>query len=488
MSTPALPARPASPGAWALLLAAALVVCVWVALSPPSANDLVAGDEGYYGVMARNLIASPAQWAWPSLSPLGPPGDKPPGEPALIALAIGVLGPTATAVRVPSLLAAVLTLFASALLARRLAGAWAAWFTLALLGTLPWYADGARRAAAELPLTAFGLLALVVFTAEQPRRGRAFVAGVLFGAGFLCKLWLVGLLVAPALLLLPRGRAGRTLAALAAGFALPLGAHLALTAAAGPGALAHWAQVTLGFSLASRMGGTGYAAYWLGGPLYYARILGHAFVLVLPLLAIGLVRAAATARRPAARALLAAVAGVALLSVFRIKMGGYLHPLVPQFAILAAFGFEWLRARARTLAFALAVLALAGGSARTAQRLPPRFHDTGFREVCAAVEPVLAGTPREAEVILAPEWPVFAFHTFRRGAYWRSPYVAWTPARFAAMTRGPEPRVFVVDTSRTQYGGWPDDSTLAWLVAHTQERTAAIPGARRGTLRVFVRP
>jgi len=41
--------------------------------------------------------------------------DKPPGEPALIALAIRALGPTVTAVRLPSLLAAMVTLLASAL-------------------------------------------------------------------------------------------------------------------------------------------------------------------------------------------------------------------------------------------------------------------------------------------------------------------------------------------------------------------------------------
>ena len=61
-------------------------------------------------------------------------------------------------------------------------------------------------------------------------------------------------------------------------------------------------------------------------------------------------------------------------------------------------------------------------------------------------------------------------------------------ARLAALAGASGPRVFVVDTSRTLYGGWPDAATLAWLEGHTREITAGIPGAHGRPLRVFVRP
>src|SRR6185436_14249285 len=80
-----------------------LVACaagvVWLVLSPPGRNDLAGGDEGYYGTMARNVLASRAQLVSPSLSPLGPPGDKPPLYPLLIAPFVRAWGPVPAAVR-----------------------------------------------------------------------------------------------------------------------------------------------------------------------------------------------------------------------------------------------------------------------------------------------------------------------------------------------------------------------------------------------------
>lgn len=39
-------------------------------------NDLIGGNEGYYGVMARNILEDPSYIINTSLSPLGEPGDK----------------------------------------------------------------------------------------------------------------------------------------------------------------------------------------------------------------------------------------------------------------------------------------------------------------------------------------------------------------------------------------------------------------------------
>ncbi|HKQ57320.1 MAG TPA: hypothetical protein VJY35_05595, partial [Candidatus Eisenbacteria bacterium] len=112
---------PGRPG-WvrAAALAAVLGVGVlWVVWSPPDANDLVAGDEGYYGTLARNLLAAPDQRLSPSLTPLGPPGDKPPFYPALLAIPVAVLGPTAAALRWPSLVLSLLVAIATGALAAR---------------------------------------------------------------------------------------------------------------------------------------------------------------------------------------------------------------------------------------------------------------------------------------------------------------------------------------------------------------------------------
>jgi hypothetical protein len=50
-------------------------------------------------------------------------------------------------------------------------------------------------------------------------------------------------------------------------------------------------------------------------------------------------------------------------------------------------------------------------------------------------------------------------------------------------------RVFVVDTTRSFYGGWPDNATLAWLERDLHEVTAEVAWgpARARPLRIFVR-
>ena len=90
--------------------------------------------------------------------------------------------------------------------------------------------------------------------------------------------------------------------------------------------------------------------------------------------------------------------------------------------------------------------------------------------------------------MVAPEAPVFAYHLFRSALYWATPDRPWTAARLAQTQSDTSLRVFVVDTSRSFHGGWPDDATLAWLERDTREITSellASPFTR--PLRVFVR-
>src|SRR5262245_33851221 len=161
--------------------------------------------------MARNVLAAPHQALSPSLSPLGPPGDKPPLVPLLIAPFVRAWGPVPGAVRALSAPCAAIVAGGVGALVGTAAGTGPALFASALLATLPWFADASRSAAAEIPLTAFVTLALLALTlgaggevgSLEParRRGRLVAAGALVGLAFLCKLWLVapGALAAAAL-------------------------------------------------------------------------------------------------------------------------------------------------------------------------------------------------------------------------------------------------------------------------------------------------
>lgn len=475
----------------AIALGVLAVVALWVLWSPLGANDLIGGDEGYYGTMARNVLASPRQLASPSLRPLGPPGDKPPLYPALLALSVGAFGPTATALRWPSVLLAACTALCLAALLRRAPDGWAAAAAAAFLVTLPWFADASRGVAAEIPLTALGAVALMIAAGDTASRRRAALAGALLGAAFLCKLWLVvpvGVAVL-ALYLPPHGGRGAALAVLLAVALAVASLQLVAVALVEPAALGHWLGIYLGRSLAERLGGAGYAAYWIRPPLFYAGLLAHAFALLLPLVAIGVVAALRRFAEPVPRALLLWAAGTALLSLFTVKSGAYAYVVVPAWAGLAALGAHALaRWRPPVSAFAaaaLAVLAVAGALVRDAQRLPLRYHATGLGAVAAAVAPRLADVPPERDCFVGPEWPTLSFHLFRSGGYWGTPITPWTDERRREVQADTALRVFVVDPARELYGGWPDSATVAWLERATTEVTGTVPG--RTALRVFVR-
>jgi 4-amino-4-deoxy-L-arabinose transferase-like glycosyltransferase len=511
-------------------------VAAWALLSPLAANDLVGGDEGYYATMARNLLADPRQWASVSLAPLGPPGDKPPLVPALLAVAVLAGGFGEAALRSVPLVAALLALLAAVALARRAAGRPAAWAAAGVAATLPWLADGARVVAAEQVLTACGMWAVVLATRERLTPRAAAGAGALLGLAFLAKLWLAalpGLAVALALADRPR-----RLAAAAAGFMAVAPLHLLLVALVAPGQWAHWQSVVFGFSLGERAAGGGFAAYWLKGPAFYALTLAQALLLVLPLVAVGLHAAWTRREEPVARAVLAVLPGLALLSSFAVKSGGYAWPLVPLLVAAAgwgAAGFARAPAAAGWAALALAMLAspplaarlggptppfaawalawsaaagawllrgrwpragwallavgCAVGAVRIAQRLPQRYHDPGYRAVAAWLAPRFAAAAPGDTVLIAPEAPSFQALLFRATDYWDTPYRPWTAARAEALARGGGPHVFVVDAGTGLYGGTPDAATLAWLERETREVTAEIAArAGRGLgVRVFVR-
>jgi hypothetical protein len=525
------------------------VVALWLTWSPLDANDLLAGDEGYYGTLARNLLADRAQWLSPSLTPLGPPGDKPPLYPGLLALSVAVGGPTATALRWPSVALAALIALGAGVLARRAASTagatgadWAAPAAAATLMALPWYGDASRFAMSDIPMTAAGIAAWIAITGGRSSVPRALAAGALLGLAFQFKLWLAGVFVLPALTASwagDRGSVRAPLALLAAAALVGL-LHLGAVAALEPARLGHWADVYWWRMLLERVSDTD--SVYARSPTYYGSLLAHGLVLILPLAGLGLDRLRQRWREPMGLSVLAGCAAFLALSAFAVKSAVYLYALLPAWIIAAGVGVAsiasrtarpgivtivlavasfpplvgatgaeplptvawagaWLatavallvaRLRPRwsaAAAVALCALAVGVGLARQSRRLPARFHDPGYRAVARDLAPYLAATPPGRPSFVAPEAPAFAYHLFRTGLYWATPRQPWTARRQAAIVADTALRAFIVDPSRTAYGGWPDSATVAWLEGGTREITSEIDGhAHRSiAVRVFVR-
>ena len=526
-----------------------VVAALWLAWSPLDANDLLAGDEGYYGTLARNILTGRAQWLSPSLTPLGPPGDKPPLYPGLLALSVAAGGPTAVALRWPSVALAVLIALGAGVLARRAASAagiagaqWAAPAAAAILMALPWYGDASRFAMSDIPMTAAGIAAWLVVTGGRPSVLRALAAGALLGLAFQFKLWLAGVFVLPVLLASWAGARGSVRPPLALlGAAGLIGVlHLAAVAALEPARLGHWAGVYWWRMLVERVGDTGSA--YARSPTYYGSLLAHALVLVLPLAGLGLDRLRALWREPMAVSVLVGCAAFLALSVFAVKSSVYLYALLPAWGIAAGVGVvsiasrtarpgivtaalavvsfpplvgatgaeppsaaawacAWLAGAVALLvarfrppwstaaAVALCALAVGVGLGRQSRRLPARFHDPGYRAVAQSLVPYLAASPPGRPSFVAPEAPAFAYHLFRTGLYWSTPRQPWTAQRRAAIAADTALRAFIVDPARTAYGGWPDSATVAWLEWGTREITPEIEARahRPIAVRVFVR-
>lgn len=533
----------------ATALVAVGVASLWLVWSPPGANDVVGGDEGYYGTLARNMLADRGQWLSPSLAPLGPPGDKPPLYPGLLALSVAAGGPTEGALRWPSLALAVLIAFGVGVLAERAVAAagpgparWAGPVAAGLLMTLPWFGDASRSAMSDIPMAAAGIAALVVVTGGPPTVRRSLAAGALLGLAFQCKLWLAGVFVLPALAASWAGARGtlRGPVPLLAGAALVGASHLAAVALVEPGHLGHWLDVYWRRMLVERIGDT--ASVSARPASFYGLLLAHALVLILPLAGLGLDRLRPRWREPAALAVITGCGAFLALSLFTVKSAVYLYALLPAWVVaaavgaaavasrtarpgiltltlalaglpavaralgaepppLAAWAAAWLATGAslllagarpawsRALALGMCALAIGGGLARQSRRLPVRYHDPGYRAVAASLAPRLAPVRPARPAFVAPEAPAFAYLLFRAGRYWGTPLEPWSRERHEAVVRDTALQAFVVDPTRTAYGGWPDSATLAWLESDTREITQEIEAQarRKISVRVFVR-
>ena len=326
------------------------------------ANDLMAGDEGYYGVMGRNVISNVEQLVGPSLSPLGPPGDKPFLYPLVLGAAIRLGGVDEVPIRLATValavFAALLLCLIGQALNNRVAGMWAAFLWL----TSPMLADVGRRVAAEPLVIVLGLAGVWFFLRSliRQRWPYAFIAGVLFGLGFLAKLWLI-LIPAAAVVLgswladLVSPEPGRLAwrrwsgpaFALLCGFLLTGSAQLVLCWLIAPQDFDHWLRIYFGFSLLSRLAGSGYADYWHKPVWYYLAAVGRLAPLCIPMAGLGVVSVVrrcrtSTQARLAAGLLLIWLAALVPMSIPSIKSHYYLLPMLPAVFLLAGYGVSSL--------------------------------------------------------------------------------------------------------------------------------------------------
>ncbi len=341
--------------------------------------DLVGGDEGYYGTYARNLIEGGFdQLLNLGRDPLSAPDNKPFLFPLLLAGPVALLGPTELAVRLVPALAGLACAWLVGLLVARRYGGFAAWAAGIATLLLPPLVYSSRVVMGEGLLAAFGLAGVwaAVRALEERRNAPALLAGLFWGCGFLVKLWLVGLFIAPvAVALLADARRRREagswgrMALAGVAFITVGGSHLALVAWFSPATIPHWFEQYFIFSLFGRAGGQEFAGYWHQPWSFYLRGTLQSCFMALPLVAAALTardvpapgRETSLPQRPL---WLALAAELLLISFMGVKLRQYSFPLLPSLAALAGIGVAVLlrhRERLRpALAAALVVLPLAG--------------------------------------------------------------------------------------------------------------------------------
>jgi 4-amino-4-deoxy-L-arabinose transferase-like glycosyltransferase len=345
----------------AVVTVAALGLRLWGLGTP----DLVGGDEGYYGTYARNILAGGfSQLLNLGREPLSEPDNKPFLFPLLLAGPVAVAGTSEWALRAVPALFGLLGAGLVFAIVRRRWGDGEAWAAGAAMLVLPPLVYASRVVMGEGVLAAFGLAGiLAALKAVEERSNRwALAAGVLWGCGFLVKLWLVALFVIPvfaALLADPErrkeGAAWGRLVLAGVPFALVGGLHLALVAAFSPGTLRYWFEQYVIFSLLGRTGGSTFATYWHQPWSYYLRVTVQTCFPALPLVFLALTGAAEPDPRKKAGSLPQLVLwGVLALELFLIsfmavKLRQYSFPLMPAIAALAGIGAAPLWSDAATL-------------------------------------------------------------------------------------------------------------------------------------------
>jgi 4-amino-4-deoxy-L-arabinose transferase-like glycosyltransferase len=268
--------------------------------------------------------------------------NKPPLVLWIHGLSLHVLGPSLVAARLPAVLAALITVLATAFLVRRLAGTRAALLSGLVLTLTLEFIRRVREISLDMWLVAFLMVAAaaVVCLLQAPSRQRraacAMVAGMAIGAALLCKP-LLGLIALPvfAVWLVAIGRAAVVpllglVAAVAVAVAAPW--HLSMAAIHGSA----FTDQYFGREIAQRAAGRLNAD--ASTPLFYLIQLGETYwPWLFPVLGVPLVyrRLPLSHRRLVLLAGVWSVAWLVLLSVFPDRRSRYALVVWPMLAALA---------------------------------------------------------------------------------------------------------------------------------------------------------
>jgi len=329
------------------LVAAMIAACIMVLWQSATDHALYTPDEGRYGAVSVHM-ANGGSWLVPELD--GHPHlSKPPLTYWAQAACIRLLGPTEAAARMPSLVAATLTMLLVAAAAHRLGGMRVAMTSLGTLCLMPMFMLLGRLATTD-SLLAFFWTASLLLGAASAQTGRARHAALMWtavAAGLMTKGPLA--LVPPALVAgwLLLGRRGADLRRLHIGAGLPaalgpVAAWAILVVLREPQAVSIWLHETV-----ARAAGTGDHAepMWFFIPVFLAGLFPATAMLVLPGLNGSWRQAWASLRSGRIPALLslAVIVPLVMFSLISGKLVSYLLPLCPPLAILNGLMLErWL--------------------------------------------------------------------------------------------------------------------------------------------------
>jgi 4-amino-4-deoxy-L-arabinose transferase-like glycosyltransferase len=173
-------------------LLVALLAIAALRVATLGAIPLLDKSEARYAEIGRQMVVT-SDWVMPQLEPGQPYWGKPPLHFWATALSLRALGFSEFAARLPSLLGALLVLFAAERMARRLRGPEAGWLTCLILASSALFFALSAQVALDLTLTACSSAALAGFFLghgeADPKRARLlhWLGFLALGAGLLAK-------------------------------------------------------------------------------------------------------------------------------------------------------------------------------------------------------------------------------------------------------------------------------------------------------------
>jgi len=429
---------------------------------------------------------------------------------------------------------------------------WLALLTFAFFLLDPWTITYAHSTLPETVLVLWGLLALyacVRFTKNLSLRW-AIICGLALGLSFLTKLWLCfpfalacGITFAAKVVAGFRRQAltGALVASVA--FLVCASSHLLLVLWWTPAEMAYWLRTYFNYTASTRSTGIGFdPVLWFHPWWFYSAFLFKATFFGFPALLTASFVLAQKRQRIVSTVLLAILSPILILSFFTVKQTSYVFPTFPAAAFLVAYGFlELARNGAHRLSIAVpatvvsaaiaffiynkgvvssvefsAILVLyvlyisaavlsgihgrivgmivgagAAGAMLFATTIVVRaslLHRTYSREVAAYFRPALAGDQPQAVVFQAPEYAGVEFLLFRSGRSWQTYYLHQESAVFIRNLRHAALAFYVVDPTRTLYGGHASAEEVKSLNEYALDVTPTIEKAigHKISLEVFV--